>query len=111
MDIYSMSDHAIAQAIGNSMESHRLRQNMKQTDLAKRVMLSRSTVQTLENQGNGKISSLISILRELGELDRIMALVQPPELSPIQLLKSSTKGRQRASGSESPIETPQESDW
>ncbi len=111
MDIYAMSDQAIASAIGSSLEANRLRQNMKQTDLAERAMLSRSTVQTLENRGSGKISSLISILRELGELDRITTLIQSPEISPIQLLKSATPDRQRASGVDNPVETPPESDW
>ena len=98
MDFYSLSDEAIEKELGNRIKSLRLRKNITQKALAKRTSLSYSTIQQLE-YGKGKLSTLITALRELDSLEKLDEFIPPITISPLQLDKMQGKKRQRESGS------------
>lgn len=98
MDFYSLSDKAIEKELGDRIKSLRLRKNITQKALAKRTSLSYSTIQQLE-YGKGKLSTLITALRELDSLEKLDEFIPPITISPLQLAKMQGKKRLRASGS------------
>jgi transcriptional regulator with XRE-family HTH domain len=97
MDLYSLSDKAIEQELGNRIRALRLRKNVTQKELAEATTLSLNTIKAIES-GRGKLSTVIAILRELGALDQLDNFIPEPSVSPIQLARMKGKGRERASG-------------
>lgn len=97
MDLYSLSDKAIEQELGQRLKSLRLRKNITQQSLADATTLSLNTIKSLET-GRGKLSSIIAVLRELGGLDQLDTFIPDTAISPIQLAKMKGKARERASG-------------
>lgn len=97
MDIYETSDKRIAQEWGAHIRGLRLRKNRTQQDLALTTRLSLNVIKALES-GNGKLSTLIAVLRELRALESLNNMIFQPVISPIQIAKMQGKRRQRASG-------------
>lgn len=98
MDFYVMSDKAIASEIGARIKALRLRKNMTQAELANATLLSLNSIKSLE-AGKGKLSTLISVLRELGALDTFDQFIPDLKISPVELAKRQGKVRMRASSS------------
>jgi transcriptional regulator with XRE-family HTH domain len=95
MNYNSMSDKAIAGAMGQRIRAWRLRNNQTQQQLAD---ATGNVIKSLE-AGKGKLSSVIAVLREFRLLDELDAFVREPDVSPLQLAKRQGKVRQRATGS------------
>lgn len=94
--IGSMTDLEITKEIGKRLRAYRLRQNVGTVEVAARAGLNRNTVVNAEAGANPRIATVVKILRALGALDSIDAFLPPPALSPLQLLKTAGKPRQRA---------------
>jgi len=94
--IGAMTDLEITREIGRRLRAYRLRQNVGTVELAARAGLNRNTVVNAEAGANPRIATVVKILRALGALDSIDAFLPPPALSPLQLLKTAGKPRQRA---------------
>lgn len=92
------SDEALQLEIGQRLQGARLNANLSQKELAERVGLSRRTVVNAENGQSCTLGTLIALLRGLGLLDQLDALLPPQPPSPIQIYKLQGKQRQRASG-------------
>ncbi|MFB3302453.1 helix-turn-helix domain-containing protein [Pseudomonas sp. AMR01] len=90
-----MSEEAIAQAIGSRLEALRVKKNINQETVAEEAGISRTTLRQLM-AGKGTLLNLISVLRVIGELDRLSSLVEEVRSSPIQMAKMAGKKRQRA---------------
>lgn len=97
MDIFSLSDKAIAQELGRRIRALRLRKNITQQELARAAMLSLNAIKSLES-GRGKLSTLIAVLRELGSLEQLDSFIPETPISPLQLARMQGKQRQRARG-------------
>lgn len=97
MDFYTLSDNGILQELGQRLRVLRLRKNISQKELATATQLSLNTIKSLES-GQGKLASLIAVLRELGALDQLDNLIPDLAISPLQLAKQQGKQRARASG-------------
>ncbi len=110
MDIYALSDKAIQEELGNRLKALRLRKNMTQQELHVASALSLNTIKTLES-GQGKLSSLIAILRELEALEQLKNFIPDISISPIQLAAMQGKPRQRASKKRKTINKKGESTW
>ena len=110
MDIYSMTEKAICAEIGSRLKKLRLRRNITQQQLAKDAAVSLNVVKALE-QGRGKLSSLVAILRELGGLDELDQFIPETEISPLQLARNAGKERKRASGSHESKSQGSEVEW
>lgn len=96
MRMLSMSDQAIAQVIGERIETLRLKKNVNQEALAEAAGISRQTLRNLLG-GRGTLLNLIAVLRALDELDRLGSLAEDVRSSPIQMAKMAGKRRLRAS--------------
>ena len=96
MDFYTLSDKAILDELGNRIRRLRLRKNITQQALAEATTLSLGVIKSLES-GQGKLSTLVAVLRELGALDQLDHLIPEVTISPIQLARRKGKVRVRAS--------------
>lgn len=76
-------------------KERRLRKNLTQKELADSIMISRATIERLEN-GAGKTSTLIAVMRELGQLENLELLLPDPPISPLLLAARRGKRRIRA---------------
>ncbi len=100
MNVLSMTDKAICEEIGSRFKALRLRQNLTQQQVADAAVVSLNVIKALE-RGQGKLSSLVAVLRELDGLDSLEQFIPEPGISPLQLAKQQGKQRQRATGSRS----------
>lgn len=92
-----VSNAEVQRVIGERLKQERLNQNLTQVDLAKQCGVSRRTLVGAERGEGSTLDTLISILRGLGILHRLVDVIPPAEPSPIQLAKLKGKRRQRAS--------------
>lgn len=101
MNIYSLSDTAIGQKIGERLRSLRLRQNITQARLADDAQVSLSSVKKIEKGEIGSFEPFVRVLRVLGKLDIFQTLTEEEPMSPNEYLEfinsSKKKSRKRAS--------------
>lgn len=90
------SNIEIKKELGSRIKNLRIQMNMTQKDLAARTALSLHTISNLENGNDVSFTTLIEVLRELGQLQTLDLLVPEVTLRPSQLQKSE-KPRERAS--------------
>jgi putative transcriptional regulator len=96
MDFYALSDKSIQEELGRRIKTLRLRKNITQKKLSEATMLSLNAIKALES-GKGKLSTMITILRELNTLEQLNNFIPDPSISPLELAKLQGKQRQRAS--------------
>lgn len=94
--IDTMTDSEIARELGARLRAYRLQQNVGVIEVAARAGLHRNTVLKAEAGANPRLETVIGILRALGRLDALDAFLPPPQLSPLDLVKTAGKQRQRA---------------
>jgi len=97
MRLQTMTDDAIASAIGTRLQELRLKRNLSQDQVAKEAGISRQTLINLLH-GKGTLVNLIAVLRAIGELERVSSLVQVVLPSPLQVIKMAGSQRVRATG-------------
>jgi len=95
MNYQAMTDETICNELGSRLKKLRLRKNKTQKEIATRTQLSLKSIQALEG-GNGKLSTIVAVLRELGSLDQLESLIPEPGISPLALAKTQGKQRKRA---------------
>ena len=96
MALTSTTDIEILREIGARLRAYRLQRNLAQADLATRAGVNRTTIRDIEAGKDSQLSTLVKLLRALGRLEDIDAFLPRPSVSPIQLMKSRGKPRQRA---------------
>ncbi len=82
--------------LGRQIRALRLRQNIKQQQLARRAGIALNAVKNLESGRGATLRSLIQVLRVLDRVDWLRALAPPVSISPLQMLGVRAP-RQRAS--------------
>jgi len=90
------TDAEVVREIGSRLRAHRLQGNVSAAEIAARAGLNRNTVLNAERGVNPRIETLVRILRALGRLDSLDAFLPPPALSPLQLVRTAGRPRQRA---------------
>ena len=105
------SDDAALEALGRRLARHRLNRNLTQAALAAQAGVSTPTVQRIEQGHSSQAANLIRILRALGLLGNLDALVPEPPASPIQQARMRGRIRQRASSSSGKPATPVDWSW
>jgi transcriptional regulator with XRE-family HTH domain len=114
-DIYSLSDIAIQQRIGDRLKSTRLRQNITQARLATDAQVSLSTIKKIEKGEISSFDAFIRLLRTLGKLDIMLPLVEEEQMSPNEYYEfvhaAKKKARKRATKSKSNTNKQEESEW
>jgi transcriptional regulator with XRE-family HTH domain len=92
----SRTDAEILAEVGRRFRAYRLQQNVSQAGMAVRAGLNTRTVQNLESGADTQLSTVVRVLRALGRLDALDALLPIPRVSPMTLLETQGRGRQRA---------------
>lgn len=95
LDYYAMSDTAIALEIGRRIEEARLAANIPQQEIIDELGIAPGTYRSAI-RGKMRLDVLIGILRLLGKLDNLDALLPKQPYSPMQLLALEGKKRRRA---------------
>ena len=85
------------QVLGRRLARHRLNRNLTQAAVAAEAGVSTLTVQRIEQGHSSQAANLIRILRALGLLENLDALVPEPAISPVQQARMRGRIRQRAS--------------
>ena len=85
------------QVIGEQVRRLRLRENMRQDDLASRAKISRATLSGLESGRGSTLRTLVAVLNVLGETTWFESLAPKVGVSPIQVAQLMGSQRQRAS--------------
>jgi putative transcriptional regulator len=85
-------------ALGARLRRCRLRANLTQKTLAERAGVSLKTVANAEEGRNVSVETLLLLLRALGRLDDIEAVLADDGPSPVELARRQGRRRQRASG-------------
>ncbi len=109
-NIYSMSNTAIAQNLGQRLEQRRLESNKSQKDIAQELGISDGTYRSAI-QGKARLEVIIGIMRSLGQLDALETMLPNTPFSPIERLKMAGKKRQRASRKHAPLPTEDSPEW
>ncbi|HEV8125559.1 MAG TPA: helix-turn-helix transcriptional regulator [Gemmatimonadales bacterium] len=92
------NDIEILRELGARLRAYRLQQNVPVADLARRAGLSKTTLTNLESGADFRVGSLLGVLRALGRLDTLDALLPPPVVSPLdQVREGAGPVRRRAS--------------
>ncbi len=99
MGFESWTDEAVLGEIGARIQTERLNRNLTAQEVADHAGVSPATVSKVERGRNHSLKTLLRILRALGLLDRVEALLPDQGPSPIQLAKLRGKRRRRATGS------------
>jgi len=108
---YAMSDLDIHRTLGSFIKSHRLEQNISQTDLASRAGISRSTLSLLERGENVALSTLIQAMRALNLLHIFKEFQYEQKISPIEVAKQEKKQRKHAYTAVSKSNYQENSEW
>jgi len=95
-DYSQMTDEAILEGLGDRLSRFRLDRNLTQADLATEAGVHKNTVFRLEAGGSTQLKNLVRVLRVLGLLDRLEALVPEPVPSPLRQLEALERQRKRA---------------
>ena len=90
-----MTDDQVVADLGRRVTDHRIARDMTQADFADFAGVGRSTIQRIERGDSIQLSSFVKILRALGRLDGIDALLAPEIVSPIAEMERSERRRQR----------------
>ncbi|WP_417452568.1 helix-turn-helix transcriptional regulator [Kiloniella sp.] len=95
-----ISDEAVLRLLGERLLQYRLNLNITQKSLAKEAGVSVRTINRVEQGHSTQLSNFLRVLRSLGLLDNLEALVPEPAISPMQQIKLQGKSRKRASTAE-----------
>ncbi len=93
----SRSDREWLAVLGARLRQLRLRQNLGQRAVADAAGIGERTLRSLEKGEDAQLSTLIAVLRALGQIDALEVFLPAPLLSPMELLERRGKTRKRAS--------------
>jgi transcriptional regulator with XRE-family HTH domain len=86
----------ILREIGARLRGYRLQQNVTIAELADRAGIGIATAARAETGHNTSAETIVKMLRALGRLDALDAMLPEPLVSPIQLAARRGRQRQRA---------------
>lgn len=92
-------DSEIIEEIGRRLRAHRLQLNLPQEEMARLAQLSPTTVKNAEAGRDPRLATLVRMLRVLGRLEALDAFLPAPTVSPLALLKTAGRQRERARSS------------
>lgn len=84
--LQELTDPQVRAELGSRIRGYRLQQNLSMAALAMRAGIAPLTLQNAEHGQNFTIETLIRLLRALGRLELLDALLPAPGLSPLALL-------------------------
>lgn len=105
------TDRRVLTELGERLGRYRLNRNLTQDRLAREAGVSKRTIVRLENGESSQLTNLVRVLRALGLLANMDALVPAPLTSPVEALKVKTRERRRASPASKKPKTTSEWTW
>jgi DNA-binding XRE family transcriptional regulator len=96
-DFSFSSPEEISQVLAQRLKSLRVQKEIAQADMAQRMGVSRSTLNTLENTGKGSVSSWIKLVQCLGQEAQLQPLFKPVIASIADMAQQHQPARQRVS--------------
>lgn len=90
------SPEAIEASLGRRLEQLRLSKNINQSALADEAGVSRRTITRLENGEGTSLDTFIRVMRALGVVERLDALLPDPATRPVERIKLGGRERKRA---------------
>ncbi|ACD89215.1 MAG: helix-turn-helix domain-containing protein [Chlorobium limicola] len=100
----TLTDEAILGELGCRLAQRRLELQLSQGALAEQAGVSKRTVERVEAGATTQMSSMIRVMRVLGLLEQLEALVPEAGPRPLELLKLKGKARKRARTKQKPAE-------
>lgn len=100
----TLTDEAILGELGGRLAQRRLELQLSQEVLAGLAGVSKRTVERVEAGATTQMSSMIRVMRVLGLLERLEALVPEAGPRPMDLLKLKGKVRKRARTKKKPAD-------
>ncbi|MBL6955233.1 MAG: helix-turn-helix domain-containing protein [Chlorobium phaeobacteroides] len=100
----TLTDEAILGELGGRLAQRRLELQLSQEALAEQAGVSKRTVERIEAGATTQVSSMIRVMRGLGLLERLEALVPEAGPRPMELLKLKGKARKRVRTKKQPVE-------
>ena len=95
MDI-SLTSNELEQRLGERLRELRLLKNIDQRTLAERAGVSLNAVKHLESGHGARVNSLVKVLRALDREQWLETVAPTVSISPMQMLKSSSREPKRA---------------
>jgi transcriptional regulator with XRE-family HTH domain len=92
----ALSDDAVMKELGRRLAQLRIDSNYTQEYLAERAGLGKRTLERLEKGMQVQTSSLVRVLRSLGQLDVLEGLLPSVDIRPMDMLRLKKNRRQRA---------------
>lgn len=96
-DLASLTDAAVLAELGERLSRVRLQRNLAQAQVAREAGVSKRTLVRLEKGESSQLQTLVRVLRALGLLHNLDALVPPALPSPMEQLRMQGRERRRAS--------------
>ncbi len=96
MSFVDLTELEMLAELGGRLRRFRLQQNLTQAELAREAGISPRTLRNVERGEDTQLTTLLRILRVLGRLDSLDAFLPRPRVSPIELLATRGRERQRA---------------
>jgi transcriptional regulator with XRE-family HTH domain len=93
----TVSDETASKELARRVRRARLDRQMTQADLAAEAGVARPTIERFEASGAAQLTTLVRILRALGQLDRLDALLPDATVRPIEVFETRGRERKRAS--------------
>jgi len=107
-----MTDEVLLKVIGGRIAGLRLARNLTQGQLAEQAGLGLRTVQRLElGAAATQLSGFVRICRVLGLVENLEMFIPEPTMSPMALMKSQGRKRQRATGKKTASGEPKKWTW
>lgn len=97
-----LTDEAVLRELGSRLARMRLERNLKQTELAAKAGVAKRTLERIEAGGSAQLVNLVRVCRALGMLENFEALIPPPQISPVELMKLHGRQRKRAATAKPP---------
>jgi len=96
IDYRVASPEAIEASLGRRLERLRLSKNINQSALAEAAGVSRRTITRLENGEGTSLDTVIRVMRALGVVERLAALLPDPATRPVERVRLGGRERKRA---------------
>ena len=95
LDFNFSSVDEISLVLAQRLKNLRVQKEISQADMAQRMGVSRSTLNTLENTGKGSMTSWIKLVQCLGQEAQFQTLFKPLITSIADMAKQQLPARQR----------------
>jgi DNA-binding XRE family transcriptional regulator len=95
LDFNFSSADEIALVLAQRLKNLRVQKEIAQADMAQRMGVSRSTLNTLENTGKGSVTSWIKLVQCLGQEAQLQPLFKPLITSIADMQKQQQPARRR----------------